>query len=110
MKKNLIILATFTGLFVLMACGSDNASAANGSVAQTEKTAAELYKKNCKSCHGAEGNRGLSGAADLSTSEMPLEDRIKIVANGKGRMMPYGDMLTADEIKKVSEYSMTLKK
>ena len=111
MKKNLIVLSTFAALFVMMACGGDNTAAANGSnLEATVESAEELYKKNCKSCHGKEGNKGLAGAADLSTSEMPLETRIKVVTEGKGRMMPYNTLLSKEEIKKVCEYTMGFKK
>ncbi len=48
---------------------------------------AELYKINCATCHGGDGKLGLSGAKDLTVTEMDEASIKNIILNGKG-MMP----------------------
>jgi len=52
----------------------------------------------------------MSGAKDLSVSQLTEDKKINIVTNGKNAMKPYKDALTADQIKAVSDYTETLKK
>lgn len=47
-----------------------------------------LYESNCVSCHGGDGKLGLSGAKDLSTSNLDLAGIKEIIVNGKGLMPP----------------------
>lgn len=71
---------------------------------------AEIFRKNCVLCHGAEGNLGLNGAKDLSKSTLPVPDRIAIITNGKSAMTPFGKLLTPQEIEAVAHYTLTLNK
>ena len=67
----------------------------------------ELYKMRCITCHGMDGAMGNNGAKNLIVSEMPLNDRIKIIRNGKGGVMPaFKNLLTQEEIMAVARYSM----
>jgi mono/diheme cytochrome c family protein len=52
---------------------------------------------------------GASGAFNLKTSALPVEERINVITNGRNAMTPFKDLLTADKIKAVAEYTMTLK-
>lgn len=67
-----------------------------------------IYRKNCVTCHGADGKLGLNGAKDLTASVLPLGDRVQIITNGKNLMTPFKALLTEEEIKAVAEYSITL--
>lgn len=67
-----------------------------------------VFRKNCITCHGADGRLGLNGAKDLSTSELPLSERIQIITNGKNLMTPFKALLTEAEIKAVAEYTIGL--
>lgn len=69
-----------------------------------------LYRKHCVTCHGADGTLGLNGAKDLTQSALPLEERRVQIANGKNMMTPFRDVLSAEEIKAVAEYTMGFKK
>ena len=69
-----------------------------------------LFRKNCITCHGADGTLGLNGAKDLSKSVLPLEERIPIVTNGKNMMTPFGNILSPEQIRAVAEYTLSLKK
>lgn len=76
-----------------------------------------VYKSKCQMCHGA------SGAADTPTGKMlkvkPLSDpeiqkltaqqMFDSVKNGKGKMQPFKDKLTDDQIKDSVTYYRGLK-
>ena len=42
----------------------------------------ELYSKNCKICHGAEGDLGLGGASNLKTSTLVIDFPNYFTPNG----------------------------
>jgi cytochrome c6 len=88
------------------------------SVGFAQDPGAEVFKKNCVMCHGADGTgktkMGLKlGAADLSSNDIQsLSDEAiaQTVRNGKGKMPPFGKTLTDDEITQVVKHVRTLRK
>jgi mono/diheme cytochrome c family protein len=94
------------------ACGSSNQ---NGSASDASAEAPpppdgqKLYKQNCVICHGLYGDMGASGAHDLTASELPLEERIAVITNGRNAMTPFKALLSPDQIEAVAEYTLTLK-
>jgi len=68
-----------------------------------------IYDQYCKLCHGDDGKLGLSGAADLSTSQMSRDEIIQIIEKGKGNMIGYKHVLKAEEIDEVVNYVMRLR-
>lgn len=117
MKKILIfaILASF-----MVACGgstegTDDAKKTTASAPAPKPAAdapdgAKIYKTNCIACHGLYGDMGASGAFNLQTSVLTLEERIDVITNGRNLMAPWGSILKEDQIKAVAEYTFTLKK
>lgn len=99
---------------IVMACGGGegNPQAASSSSAPTKKAVdgSKVYKLNCVVCHGVNGDMGASGAHDLTSSTLNLEERIQVIANGRNTMTPFKNLLSEEKIKAVAEYSMTLKK
>ena len=97
--------------------GTDQSSETNSAPTESttvveEKKApdgAKLYKRHCVVCHGAYGDMGVSGAKDLSLSELTLEERVTMVAKGKNAMIGFESLLDEDEIKAVAEYTFNLK-
>lgn len=81
------------------------ASPAVDKIAAGEK----IFRTYCITCHGIDGKLELNGAKDLSISEVPLEERINQVTNGKGLMTPFKGILSDEQIQHVSEYTMSLK-
>jgi cytochrome c6 len=69
----------------------------------------KVFKTSCAICHGGDGKLGANGSKDLTLSAMNVTERIAIITAGKGTMPAQGSILTADEIKAVAEYTMTLK-
>lgn len=117
--KKLLIFAALIGFVV--ACGgaeetSDSGTEAEQTTARTAEPAApapdgeKIYKQNCIACHGLYGDMGASGAFNLQTSVLPLEERINVITNGRNTMAAWGSLLKEDQIKAVAEYTMTLKK
>jgi mono/diheme cytochrome c family protein len=83
------------------------------------RSAAELYAKNCASCHGRDGRaktfKGkLKHARDLADSEWQgrvSDERIfNSVLNGKGKMPAYGKKLSEQEVDSLVSYVRALRK
>lgn len=100
-----------------IACGGGdgNDAAKKEDMKKEEKAVAEgpnaekIFRTYCITCHGIDGKLALNGAKDLSVSEVPIEERINQVTNGKGLMTAFEGILTTEEIKAVSEYTLTFK-
>lgn len=57
-----------------------------------------IYKNYCKSCHGSKGDRGLSKAADLSTSELSEDSIRHIILYGTDNgMSAYKAVISKEE-------------
>ena len=69
----------------------------------------KIYKTYCVTCHGLYGDMGASGAANLTKSKLPLEERIKVVTNGRNTMTGFKSLLTHDQIKADAKYTLELK-
>ena|SRR2546426_11773954 len=82
-------------------------------------TAAELYTKNCASCHGKDGRaKTLKGklkhARNLADGEWQgnvSDERIfNSITNGKGKMPAFGKKLSEQEIDSLVPYVRALRK
>jgi cytochrome c6 len=102
MRKVVYIILSVVTVY---ACGNQKAD--NG--LNEPKTGEELFKTHCAICHGSDGNKGFAGARKLPESELDLEARIQLITQGKGTMMPYREVLSQEEIKRVAEYTLSLK-
>jgi mono/diheme cytochrome c family protein len=69
-----------------------------------------IFESSCITCHGADGQLGLMGSPNLTTSEKSIQERIEIITHGKGVMQAFGGQLTEEEIQAVATYTETLKK
>jgi len=123
MKKLWIFFLLLALAGVLMnACGGaeNNSSSADGdkpktvAAAQPTIDAKKIWKIRCIACHGLYGNQGLNGAANLEEVDIPLEERVAIITNGKqgekGVMTAFGEILSKEEIEAVAKYTMTFNK
>ena len=109
MKKLLIFAMLATFVYACSSSGGDKAG--SEPTAEVPKVDGEkIYKTYCVTCHGLYGDMGASGAFNLQTSALPVEERINVITNGRKAMTPFKDLLTADKIKAVAEYTLTLKK
>lgn len=96
----------------ILACANKDQKSTGGNTSESKPAidGVKIFKQNCELCHGADGKLGLNGSKDLSLSTLDLDARVAMVTKGKGVMMPFENILTAQEIKAVAEYSMSLKK
>ncbi|NEM96653.1 c-type cytochrome [Pontibacter burrus] len=69
--------------------------------------AKEIYVNECSNCHGQDGTNGLSGAPNLTRSQLNQNDRALVIANGRGMMPGYGRKLSEQEIEELAAYTMT---
>lgn len=69
----------------------------------------EIFETQCISCHGTDGKLKLSGAKDLSLSQITMDERIAIINSGIRTMPAYNSVLSADQIAAVATYTETLK-
>jgi len=100
---------------VLLSCGS---GAADVKVREqkekemepmTPDEAKNLFILHCESCHGIDGKKQLSGAADLSVSTKTDAEILQMILKGNDKgMMPYDDLLTEREETGLVEFVKTL--
>ena len=69
-----------------------------------------IYDQLCANCHGADGTKGMGGAAILTACNLSLNDRIRVIEEGRGLMPGFGDQLTEQEQEALAAYTITLKK
>ena len=96
-----------------------SASGAESSAPQGSGDVGSLYNKKCAECHGKDGRsksfKGkLSHARDLTDAEWQQrvsDERIyNSIANGKGKMPPFGKKLSEAEIDSLAKYVRGLKR
>ena len=83
------------------------------------QSAAQLYTKQCASCHGRDGrSKTLKGRvkharnlADRDWQDKVSDERIfNSINNGKGKMPAYGKKLSQEQIESLANYVRALKK
>ena len=67
-----------------------------------------LFIKRCSTCHGSEGNLQMSGAKNITVSQLSSEEIKNQIVHGKGGMPPFESMLTVQEIDALTAYCMKL--
>jgi mono/diheme cytochrome c family protein len=69
-----------------------------------------IYGEKCAVCHGSDGKLGLSGAKDLSVTQLSVEEQKVIIRNGKSSMIPFNTEAISDEqLDGLTQYLATLK-
>ena len=116
--KKILIFVSIIGL--AFACGGEATSGSNNGEATAQTTSSKpkkkgadgekTYKTYCVVCHGVYGDMGASGAHDLTTSKLTLEERIEVIEKGRNTMTPFKGLLSEEKIKAVAEYTLKLKK
>lgn len=70
----------------------------------------ELYVQNCAACHGIDGKLGLSGAKDLTQTQLKEPAIYQLIEKGKGAMPPFTGMLNDADVRAIVEHISTFKK
>lgn len=102
-----ILPFTFVLGLLVIACGNGSTASAPP-LEEKAPTGKELFALHCTLCHGSNGKLGINGAKDLSVSVLTPEEMAALVANGKGAMMPYKNVMTAKQIEAVVQHVRTL--
>ena len=111
----IFLVMSIGGVFVSHAFSSEP----DGFGKVTARSAAELYDRNCATCHGKDGRaKTLKGklkhARDLTDSEWQSrvsdERLFNSIVNGKGKMPAYGKKLSEQEIDSLATYVRAFKK
>ena len=111
MKKTTTLLCLFLLLFACSSPSDSNKSASKTETKPVKKIdGGKIYKTYCVTCHGIYGDMGGSGAFDLTTSKLTLEERIEVIKKGRNLMTPFEGLLNDEKIKAVAEYIEGLRK
>jgi len=112
--RNTLFIVLFSLLCWATACSSSEApktaASATSGGSHYAPDGMAVFRQYCVACHGADGKLGLSGAKDLSVSALTKEERIQVITNGRKLMTPFKEVLSAEEILAVAEYTLSLKK
>jgi len=113
MKKTAIFLAI--AAFIVACGGTPEDKTANNSSTPVSANAPDgekLYKTNCVTCHGLYGDMKGNGAIDLTKSVLTLEERIKVISDGRPGTTMIGFKVMFDEakVKALAEYIEKLRK
>lgn len=91
-------------LSALISCASSTADSNS-----SEHPGKDVYDNYCIVCHGDDGKLKLSGAYDLSISDMTMEQRILLLNNGGQIMPPFAEVLSEQQIADVADYIENLR-
>ncbi|MCF8247163.1 MAG: c-type cytochrome [Saprospiraceae bacterium] len=108
--KKLLILAVLASMVYACSQSNSDKGASESTAAAPAVNGEKVYKTYCIMCHGLDGTMGAAGAFNLQISELPIEERINVITNGRKGMTPFNTTLSEEKIKAVAEYTLTLKK
>jgi mono/diheme cytochrome c family protein len=105
------ISAAILGLFLVASCTSSPTNEGTESTEVAEINPKNTFILHCESCHGIDGKKGGSGAADLSVSKLTDTQIRKVILNGNEKgMMPYRDIITSEkELKGMIDFVKSLR-
>lgn len=109
MKKVFILSMLAMLVYACSQAGDENKSSSETTATTPIVDGEKIYKTNCVVCHGLYGDMGASGAFNLKTSTLSLEERINVITNGRKVMTPFKGILSEEKIKAVAEYTLKLK-
>lgn len=108
--KRFLVIYSFAVL--IFSCTSNQDTESYQEENQNPIEAKDLFVLHCESCHGLDGTKGVSGAANLQKSSISENEIEAVIKNGNEKgMMPYKDIITGkSEIKSLVEYVKNLRK
>jgi len=105
--------------FLITPIGALAGRTLGGSVSGYDKSATQLYSKNCSSCHGRDGRsktfkaklKHARNISDPEWQERVSDERIfNSIMNGKGKMPSYSKKLSEQEIDALVTHVRSLRK
>lgn len=107
-KKKNKVLATLSFFLIVVSFGiaqKVKKEKAGGSI--VSKMGKTIYEEKCTLCHGGDGKLGMSGAKDLSVTQLNHDGIVTIVTDGKNTMASYKSTLSKEQIEAVASYIET---
>lgn len=104
-KKKNKILATLSFFFLIVSFSlafKSKASKAGGAIAAVNGK--EIFEEKCSLCHGNDGKLAMSGAKDLSVTQLNHQSIVAIITDGKNTMASYKTVLSTEQIEAVANY------
>ena len=97
------------GATFVAACGGSGSTTSTTTVPADPVLAegASIFKANCASCHGSQGQGGFGKKlAGVVTEKYPnIDDEIALITNGKGSMPAFGKKLTSEQLTAVARWT-----
>lgn len=106
-KKKNKVLASLSFFLIVVSFGiaqKAKSAKAGTKIVATHVSGKEIYEEKCVLCHGNDGKLGISGAKDLSVTQLTHPAIVEIITNGKNTMASYKAVLSAEQIEAVSNY------
>ncbi len=104
-KKKNKVLATLSFFLIVVSFGlAQKAKKEKAGDVIASVSGKEIFKDKCALCHGEDGKLGLSGAKDLSATQLQHVGIVEIITNGKNTMASYKDALSPQQIDAVAAY------
>jgi mono/diheme cytochrome c family protein len=96
----MVLKGFFIALVVLPVISSCTTNSSKTNFEQTSPTteinAKALYTLHCEACHGMDGTKGISGAANLKISKITDSQIQYTIENGNEKgMMPFKDIISS---------------
>lgn len=88
---------------------------AQKSAAKVSSPGEKIYHAECILCHGVDGKKMHAGAKDLSISTLSVDDAVKLISSAqtignKIHSPRFPAVLSAEEIRDVAQYILTLRR
>ncbi len=105
-KNKLLVTASFV-LLVLSYMLAYKAKAAKAGGAIVAINGKEIFEQKCALCHGNDGKLGMSGAKDITQTQLSHQNILALITNGKNTMPAFKSALNAEQIEAVINYVET---
>ena len=106
-KKNKVLATLSFFLIVVSFSLAYKAKAAKAGDKIIALSGKEIFEQKCSLCHGSEDKLKMSGAKDLSVTQLQHSGIVDINTNGKNTMAAYNETLTSEQIEAVASYIET---
>ena len=87
-------------LLIAFSCANETSNKNSGKL---------IFENNCVNCHGLKGNLQVSGASDLTSSDLDKKQVINVISEGRNNMNPYKGILSDSQIDAVANYVFKLR-
>ncbi|MES2565925.1 MAG: cytochrome c [Bacteroidota bacterium] len=107
-KKKNKVLATLSFFLIVVSFGiAEKVKKEKSGEKLVTISGKQIFEEKCTLCHGDDGKLGMSGAKDLSITQLDHAGIVTIVTEGKNTMASYKGTLSPEQIEAVSDYIET---